>query len=65
MPDYKMAYTTNGYLIAPYILLWMLARMSVPQDAEPLRQFLINWKFNDYAELLYLAAGKGLPRDIN
>jgi hypothetical protein len=65
MPDYKMAYTTNGYLIAPYILLWMLARMSVPQDAEPLRQFLINWKFNDYAELLHLAAGKGPPGDIN
>ena len=54
-------YDTYGYLVAPYIWLWMLARLPVSKNTERLCQFLRNWQFNDYAELLHLATGKGLP----
>ena len=54
-------YDSQGYLIAPYIWLWMLARLRPSEDTKHLCQFLRNWQFNDYAELLHLATGEGLP----
>ena len=53
----------EGYLVVPYIWLWMLARQESSGDTEHLRQFLRNWKFNDYTELLYLATGDGSTGD--
>ena len=52
---------TQGYLVAPYIWLWMLARLPTSKNTERLCRFLRNWQFNDYAELLHLATGEGLP----
>ena len=54
-------YDLQGYLVAPYIWLWMLARMPPTKDTERLCKFLRNWQFNDYAELLYLKTGEGPP----
>ena len=56
-------YDASGYLIAPYIWLWIFARLSPFEDAEHLCQFLRNWQFNDYAELLHLTTGEGPPRN--
>ena len=56
-------YDTDGYLVAPYIWFWMLARLPPSQNAKRLCEFLTNWKFNDYAELLHLETGEGLPGD--
>jgi hypothetical protein len=52
-------YDAHGYLVAPYIWLWMLARLKLSEDTRRLRQFLQDWQFNDYADLLHLMAGKG------
>src|SRR5439155_8635167 len=52
---------TQGYLVAPYIWLWMLARLPTSKNTERRCRFLRNWQFNDYAELLHLATGEGLP----
>jgi hypothetical protein len=54
-------YDTYGYLVAPYIWIWMLARLPASKNTESLRKFLRNWQFNDYAELLHLATGEGPP----
>jgi hypothetical protein len=54
-------YDSPGYLIAPYIWFWMLARLRPSEDTERLCQFLGNWQFNDYAELLRLTTGEGPP----
>jgi hypothetical protein len=51
----------RGHLVAPYIWIWMLARLPMSEKIENLCQFLKNWQFNDYAELLHLATGEGLP----
>jgi hypothetical protein len=56
-------YDTDGYLVAPYIWLWMLARLPPSQNALRLCEFLTRWKFNDYAELVHLETGEGLPGD--
>ena len=39
----------------------MLARLQTSEKIENLCQFLKKWQFNDYAELLHLATGEGLP----
>lgn len=57
----EKSYDSPGYLTVPYIWLWMLTRLQPSEDSERLCQFLRNWQFNDYAELLHLATGKGLP----
>jgi hypothetical protein len=53
-------YNTPGYLVAPYIWLWMLARLPTSHNTKRLCQFLRKWQFNDYTELLPLATGEGL-----
>jgi hypothetical protein len=53
------SFDTSGYLVAPYIWLWMLARLQASEGTEHLRKFLVDWQFNDYAELLCLKTGKG------
>jgi hypothetical protein len=58
-PDYD--HDTRGYLVAPYIWLWMLARLRPSKNAERLCRFLRTWKFNDYEELLHPITGEGLP----
>jgi hypothetical protein len=50
-----------GYLAAPYIWLWILARLPPEQNAKRLCKFLSTWKFNDYEELLSLETDQGLP----
>jgi hypothetical protein len=52
-------YNAPGYLVVPYIWLWMLSRLEPSKNTERLRQFLRDWRFNDYAELLYLETGDG------
>jgi len=54
-------YGTQGYLVAPYIWLWVLARLPASESTERLRRFLRTWKFNDYEELLHLETDQGLP----
>jgi hypothetical protein len=55
--DYS--YDVLGYLVAPYIWLWLLARLLPPENTERLPQFLREWEFNDYQQLLHLQTGKG------
>ena len=57
----ETGYDAYGYLVAPYIWLWMLARTQTSGNTERLCRFLRNWQFNDYAELLHLTTGEGLP----
>jgi hypothetical protein len=57
-------YDAPGYLVVPYIWLWMLARLNPSGDTGRLCQFLINWQFNDYVELLQLITGKGSFKNI-
>jgi hypothetical protein len=52
-------YDAPGYLVVPYIWLWMLARLDPSGDTGHLCQFLKNWQFNDYAELLCLTTSEG------
>ena len=52
-------YDTPGYLAAPYIWLWLLARSLLSENIEPLCQFLRQWEFNDYQQLLHLQTGQG------
>ena len=52
-------YGAPGYLVAPYIWLWMLARLESSENTKRLCQFLNDWEFNDYKELLKPATGKG------
>jgi hypothetical protein len=47
-----------GYLVAPYIWLWMLGRTPAIEKTKSLCRFLRSWQFNDYEKLLHLAAGK-------
>jgi hypothetical protein len=54
-------YSGQGYLVAPYIWLWLLARLPAVGPTEYLCRFLKEWKFNDYSELLYVRNGKGAP----
>ena len=54
-------YGPRGYLVAPYIWLWMLARLPPESNTERLCKFLRTWKFNDYEELLNLETYEGLP----
>ena len=55
-------YHGPGYLVAPYIWIWMLSTLSSAEGVDrPLRQFLSDWEFCDYSELLHLRTGKGLP----
>jgi len=56
----------QGHLEAPYIWLWMISRMQMDHsenaedpDTTYIRQFLIDWKFNDYEYLHNLLTGKG------
>ena len=51
-------YGAEGYLVAPYIWLWLFARV-LPTEDERLYQFLTEWEFNDYQRLLHLETGKG------
>ena len=53
----------QGCLVAPYIWLWMLARLPPENNTESLCQFLSTWKFNDYEQLLSLEADQGFPGD--
>ena len=61
--------TRRGYLEAPYIWLWMICRSEESKnpgtsgDPETMhfRQFLIDWKFNDYEQISYLLTGVGEP----
>ena len=57
--DSEYDYGTWGYLVAPYIWLWLLARSLPPENTERLCQFLREWEFNDYQQLLHLQTGKG------
>ena len=57
--DYDYDYDALGYLEAPYVWLWMLARLIPQRNTEPLCQFLREWDFNDYKELLRLESGSG------
>jgi hypothetical protein len=54
-------YGTRGYLVAPYIWLWMLARLPPSENTERLCRFLRTWKFNDYEELLQLKTDQESP----
>jgi hypothetical protein len=56
-------YGTHGYLIAPYIWLWMLARLPASENAKRLCQFLSDWQFNDYTELLRRVTGMGFSEN--
>ena len=56
---YEFNYDTSGYLVAPYIWLWLLARLLPPENTDHLCQFLREWEFNDYQQLLYLQTGRG------
>jgi hypothetical protein len=58
------AYSPWGYLVAPYIWFWILARLPPEKNTRRLCQFLRTWKFNDYEELLRLATGEGLFGNI-
>jgi hypothetical protein len=61
----------RGYLEAPYIWLWMISRMELERsnsakfsasedpDTTYIRQFLIDWKFNDYEYIYNRLVGKG------
>jgi hypothetical protein len=51
-----------GYLVAPYMWLWLLARPLPPRNTKRLCQFLREWDFNDYQQLLYLQTGQGVTR---
>ena len=55
---YEYSYGAEGYLVAPYIWLWLFARV-LPTEDERLYQFLTEWEFNDYQRLLHLETGKG------
>ena len=55
----EYSYDASGYLVAPYIWLWLLARLLPPENSERLCQFLREWEFNDYQQLLHLQTGKG------
>jgi hypothetical protein len=55
---YEYSYGAEGYLVAPYIWLWVFARL-LPTEDERLYQFLTEWEFNDYQRLLHLETGKG------
>jgi hypothetical protein len=57
-PGYEYSYGAEGYLVAPYIWLWLFARV-LPTEDERLYQFLTEWEFNDYQRLLHLETGKG------
>ena len=57
-------YGPQGYLVAPYIWLWMLARLPPERNTKRLCQFLSTWKFNDYEELLHLETDQGFPGNI-
>jgi hypothetical protein len=57
--DYDYDYNAPGYLVAPYIWFWMLARLTPSEDTDRLYRFLREWEFNDYKELLRLQTGKG------
>jgi hypothetical protein len=48
-----------GYLVAPYIWLWLFARLLPPRNTKRLCQFLREWDFNDYQQLLHLQTGQG------
>ena len=56
-------YGPLGYLVAPYIWLWMLARLPPEKNTKRLCQFLSTWKFNDYEQLLNLETDQGFPGD--
>ena len=53
-------YSTRGYLEAPYIWFWMLARLSPSEKTERVCLFLRNWEFNDYEHFLSLENGDGV-----
>jgi len=53
------SYDMWGYLVAPYIWLWLLARVICPTNDGRFFQFLSEWEFNDYQQLLHLQTGKG------
>jgi hypothetical protein len=57
-PGYQYSHGAEGYLVAPYIWLWLFARL-LPTDDRHLYQFLTEWEFNDYQRLLHLKTGKG------
>jgi hypothetical protein len=57
-PGYQYSYGAEGYLVAPYMWLWLFARL-LPTDDRRLYQFLTEWEFNDYQRLLHLKTGKG------
>jgi hypothetical protein len=57
-------YGPRGYLVAPYIWLWMLARLPPEKNTKRLCQFLNTWKFNDYEQLLNLETGQGFLGDV-
>jgi hypothetical protein len=59
-------YGTRGYLVAPYIWLWMLARLpaenAASENAMRICRFLRDWQFNDYAELPSPCNRQRIPR---
>jgi len=57
---------TTGHLKAPYIWLWIIARLPFSNatqhrspDTSRLHEFLSQWEFNDYTELYYITTRKG------
>ena len=56
--DSEYSYDGLGYLEAPYVWLWLFSRL-LPPDIERICQFLTEWQFNDYQQLLHLQTGKG------
>ncbi|KIX08519.1 uncharacterized protein Z518_03175 [Rhinocladiella mackenziei CBS 650.93] len=57
--DSQYSYGAWGYLVAPYIWLWLLARSLPPRNTERLCRLLKEWEFNDYQQLLHLQTSKG------
>jgi len=62
--EYYYNYHMMGYLVAPYIWLRMLARLTSSENTDLLRQFVGKWEFNGYKELLRLRTGERASRNI-
>jgi hypothetical protein len=52
-------FNPSGYLVAPYIWLWLFSNLIPACNTDRLAHFLKQWDFNDYAYLLHYKTGIG------
>jgi hypothetical protein len=58
-PGSEYLFNPLGYLVAPYIWLWLFSRLLPAHNTDRLAHFLRQWDFNDYAYLLHRKTGIG------